>query len=396
MLAATLALVACTYPSGKHITVVFRYDDLSEISDTILETKLISAFHRNDMAFTVGVVPFVFNGNQEDPTLNQNKAKNLPLGLAKIDMLRSAIQEGVVEVAMHGYSHQTIPYKGGHKEFDGLDYALQYKKISDGVVFLKDRLKVSITTFIPPWNRYDTNTLKVLNESGFSVLSADQDGSPMGSSPLLFLPSSCDLANLKKTVIGARSNIDTHPMIVVLFHQYDILGNEANRPQIDLAGFNSLLAWLKVQNDIKVLTIQQAVAQYPDLNAQRYEFNRAIRDSQMIPPMLKGLIDPQIYQSPFPLMAVVSLFYLGVLLISGLIIFLIGKLIFAKSNTLMWVVRIAVILLLIFVVKYAFRGTKVGFRGAISVAILIGATIGIWWSSLRKTKKAKKHQGELE
>lgn len=390
ILAATLALVACAYPSSKHITVVFRYDDISEISDTILETELISAFQNNDMAFTVGVIPFVFNGDQGDPALNQNNAENLPLGSAKTEMLTSAVQEGVVEVVLHGYSHQTIPSEGGHSEFKGLNYDMQYKKISDSVAFLKDRLEVPITTFVPPWNRYDSSTLKVLNELGFSVLSANQDGLPMGSSPLLFLPSTCDdLAILQETVINARNSIDPRPVIVVLFHQYEILGNDVNRPQMNVAQFNSLLEWLKAQNDVEVLTIQQTLAQVPDLNAHRYEYNQAVLDSKMIPPMLNSLIDPHIYQSPYPLMAVISLFYLGVLFISGLIVFLIGKSIFAKSNELMWLARIAVIPVLIFVVMYAFRGTKVGFKGAASTAIIIGAAIGVWWSSLRITKKAK-------
>lgn len=393
VLIATLALVACSYPSGKRITVVFRYDDISEISDTVLETKLISAFHNNGMAFTTGVIPFVFTGYQGDPALDQNNAENLPLGSAKIEFLTSAIQEGVMEVAMHGYSHQTIPAEGGHREFKGLDYILQYEKISEGASFLNDRFKTPVTTFIPPWNRYDTNTLNILNELGFSVLSADQDGVPMRSSPLLFLPSTCELSDLQKTVVKARDSIDPRPIIVAIFHQFDILGNDVNVPQMDLAEFNSLLEWLKVQNDVEVLTLQQALAQNPGLNAHRYAYNWAIRDSKMIPPMLMGLIEPQIYQSPFPLIAIIALFYLGVLFISGLIVFLIGKSIFDVSNELIWMGRISVTILLISVVMYAFRGSKVGFRGATGVAIFIGATIGIWWSSLQITKK---HQEQLE
>jgi len=393
LLIAAMVLVACSYPSRKHITVVFRYDDISEISDTVLETKIISAFHSNGMAFTTAVIPFVFNGYQGDPSLDQADAENIPLGSEKFDLLNSAVQDGIVEVSMHGYSHQTIPAEGGHREFEGLDYASQYKKISTGVEYLNERLDIPVNTFVPPWNRYDTNTLKALDKLGFTVLSANQSGVHAGDSSLLFLPSTCELNELQNTVINARKGVDPRPIIVTLFHQFDILGNDVNIPLMDFAEFSSLLEWLKVQDDVEVLTLQQALAQNPGLNAHRYQYNHAILNSKMIPPMLMGLINPLIYQSPYPLLAIISLFYLGILLISGLIVFLIGKSIFGISNELIWMGRIAVTIFLIFVVMYAFRGSKVGFRGATGVAIFIGATIGIWWSSLQITKK---HQEQLE
>ena len=341
------------------------------------------------MGFTAGIIPFVFTGYQGDPAVDQGDAENLPLGQAKIEMITSAVQDGVIEVTMHGFSHQTIPAEGGHREFKGLEYNLQYEKISQGVTFLEESLNVPITTFIPPWNRYDQNTLKALNEIGFTVLSANQEGEPLGSSPLLFLPSTCELNELQETVIKARDSIDPNPIIVVLFHQFDILGNEVNIPLMDFAEFTALLDWLKAQDDVGVLSFQQTFTLYPNLNARRYELNWAIRNSKMIPPMLMELINPLMYQSPYSLIAIFSLFYSGVLVISGAFVFLIGKLIFTKSKELAWLARIITTLLLIFVIMYAFRGTKVGFRGATGVALFLGAAIGTWWSSLHVTNKTK-------
>ena len=391
MLASALILAACINPSKKRITVVFRYDDISEISNTSLENDLISTFQNNNIAFTVAVIPFVFNGYQGDPSQEQADAENIPLGLEKFELLNSAVQDGRVEVTMHGYSHQTIPAEGGHREFEGLDYASQYKKISAGVEYLNDRLDIPVNTFVPPWNRYDTNTLRALEELGFTVISANQSGVPMGSSPLSFLPSTCELNDLQKTVVDARKSVDPHPVIMVLFHQFDILGNEVNIPLMDFVEFTSLLEWLKDQNDVEILSLQQTLMQYPDMNAHRYQYNYAILDSKMIPPMLTELINPLVYQSPYPLLAIISLFYLGVLFISGLVVFLIGKSVFAFSNKLVWLGKIAITLSMIFVVLYAFRGTKVGFRGATGVAIFVGATIGTWWSSLQISRKPKKY-----
>ncbi len=389
IITSTLILAACKTQTGKRITVVFRYDDISEISDTPLEKKIISIFQENDISFTSAVIPFVFNGYQEDSSLDQVDVENIPLGEEKFELLNSAVRDGVLDVTMHGYSHQTIPAEGGHREFEGLDYSSQYKKILEGVEYLNDQLDKPVDTFVPPWNRYDKETLRALDQIGFKALSANQYGEPVENSPLFFLPSTCELNELQNTVIEARKSFDPHPVIVVLFHQFDILGNEVNIPLMDFGEFTSLVEWLKIQDDVEILSLKQTIARYPGLNANRYKHNYAILDSKMIPPMLTGLINSLVYQSPYSLLAIFSLFYLAILIISGLVVFLIGRSIFTLSNELVWLGRIFMTLAMIFIVMYAFRGTKVGFRGATGSAIFIGASIGTWWSSFRISSKPK-------
>jgi len=343
IITSVLILSAVKILSKKRITVVFRYDDLSEISDTSLEKKIISLFQENDISFTAAVIPFVFNGYQGDPSVDQVGVENIPLGEEKFELLNTAVKDGVLDVSMHGFSHQTISSEGGNREFKGLDYTSQYKKISQGIEYLNSRLEKPVDTFVPPWNRYDKETLRILDQTGFKAISANQYGEFSRSSPLFFLPSTCELNELQKAIDEARKSLDTHPVIVV----------------------------------------------YPGLNANRYRYNYAILDSKMIPPMLTGLINSLVYQSPYPPLAIFSLFYLAILIISGLVVFFMGRSIFTLSNELVWFGRICMTLAMIFIVMYAFRGTKVGFRGATGSAIFIGATIGTWWSSFLISKNKK-------
>lgn len=389
IITSVLILSSVKTLSKKRITVVFRYDDLSEISDTSLEKKIISLFHENDISFTAAVIPFVFNGYQGDPSVDQVGVENIPLGEEKFELLNTAVKDGVLDVSMHGFSHQTISSEGGNREFKGLDYTSQYKKISQGIEYLNSRLEKPVDTFVPPWNRYDKETLRILDQTGFKAISANQYGEFSRSSPLFFLPSTCELNELQKAIDEARKSLDTHPVIVVLFHQFDILGNELNIPLMDFGEFTSLVEWLKIQEDVEILSLEQTITQYPGLNANRYRYNYAILDSKMIPPMLTGLINSLVYQSPYPPLAIFSLYYLAILIISGLVVFLMGRSIFTLSNELIWFGRICMTLAMIFIVMYAFRGTKVGFRGATGSAIFIGATIGTWWSSFLISKNKK-------
>jgi hypothetical protein len=87
----------------QQITVVFRFDDPSARSGAEIEDKLIIGFRAHNMRCTFGVIPFVASGDCHDP----RPQELIPLSIAKIEMLRQAAQEGVIEIAQHGYSHQT-------------------------------------------------------------------------------------------------------------------------------------------------------------------------------------------------------------------------------------------------------------------------------------------------
>ncbi|MBP3193961.1 DUF2334 domain-containing protein [Natronogracilivirga saccharolytica] len=127
---------------NKIVNVVFRFDDYSARSSTDLELRLIDTFRENEVAITFGVIPFVSTGNLHDPS-----PKNLaPLTSEKVDILKKGYVKGTLDIALHGYSHQTISVKK-NTEFSGLDYNSQIERIDKGKKFLENIIDDSVTTF---------------------------------------------------------------------------------------------------------------------------------------------------------------------------------------------------------------------------------------------------------
>ncbi|MFA5393859.1 MAG: DUF2334 domain-containing protein [Candidatus Ratteibacteria bacterium] len=238
----------------NRITVVFRYDDYSSLSPTNIELKLIETFKKYDIPCTFGVIPCVCVRDFQD-VRPQNIA---PLTPTKINILKDAIKAGVLEVALHGFSHQTIHEKRyGYTEFSGLDYNSQVTKITKGKNYLEKMLNVPITTFIPPWNSYDPNTIRVLEKLGFKTISADKRGAVKKFSPLEFRPERCGPNKLRDKIKSARCTWGTHPVIIVLFHAFEFLEVDKKRGNITYQDFDKLLSWIASQKDIRVQTIGQ-------------------------------------------------------------------------------------------------------------------------------------------
>lgn len=279
----------------KLITVAFRYDDYSRFSDTDLEVKLIMAFQRYNIPCTFGVIPYV-SGNPEVPGPDPQKV--YPLTLEKASILKDAIKPGTLEVALHGYSHRTIRIKAAdtdYTEFSGLDYDSQLKKISKGKSLLEKMLGIRITTFIPPWNTYDVNTIRVLEELGFKTISADNAGVTKESSQLKFLPFTRDILNLKDAVESARKISDVQPVIVVLFHAFDFIEIGREEGKLTYQGFVELLAWIKSQKDIHARIIGEDVHSSRFVNYYQIVFllNRYLPlfSKQLLKKLCSGLIN---------------------------------------------------------------------------------------------------------
>ena len=106
----------------KQVNVVFRFDDYSARSSTEMELRIIDAFRKNESSITFGVIPFVCAGDAHDPSPQDI----VPLTSKKGEILKTGFEEGILDIALHGYSHQTI--KAEHRmEFSSLDYNIQVK-----------------------------------------------------------------------------------------------------------------------------------------------------------------------------------------------------------------------------------------------------------------------------
>ena len=141
-----------------------------------------------------------------------------------------------------------------------------------------------MTLFIPPWNTYDRVTLGALEELGFDTLSGQVWGGLTASGTLSYVPFTCYPAGLEATLQAARASSDPAPVVVVLFHSYDLIEANPYRGVVSLDGLSELLRWLRGQADVRVLSVGQAAASI-SLDAARLELNRrGVAWSDLSPP----------------------------------------------------------------------------------------------------------------
>ena len=83
---------------NKQVNVVFRLDDYSACSNTDMELRIIDAFRKNDACITLGVIPYVCAEDIHDPSAQDV----IPLTSMKGDILKNGVNEGILDVALHG------------------------------------------------------------------------------------------------------------------------------------------------------------------------------------------------------------------------------------------------------------------------------------------------------
>ncbi len=227
---------------------------------------------------------------------------------------------------MHGYSHQTNS-REQLSEFANLDYKEQVERLAKGKAYLQDITGARVTTFLPPWNTYDLNTLFALEETGFSMLSANKKGLVDKGSNLKFLPVSCGLTELHKAVRAARKSSDKQPLVVALLHDYDFLDINEELGVITFLEFFELIDWVNAQEDVRIISISQAGEVIEDLSADRAIRTKRINYPEKIPPLSLGASRLLYQESPSLLLAILELgaFYTIFIIIGAVLFFRIRK-----------------------------------------------------------------------
>ena len=382
----------------KEITVVFRFDDYSTRSTTELEVKLIKAFQRHNIRATFGVIPYVSVGDARDP-LPQDL---LALTPEKAAILRDAISSGAVDVALHGYSHQ-VPRKVSIEqltEFRDVDYRTQLKKIQKGRAYLESILGIPVASFIPPWNTYDLNTLRALEALDFKIISAALQGVARPTSSLAFLPATVPPTGLRAAIALARRGPGTDPLIVVLFHEYDFVEINAARGTLAFREFDELLEWVTSQPDVIVRSVGDAAESHGSASVSRFLSNRALHYYHNVyaPPFLRReslgvgkvhLSSTVAHRAKNEWGMLLLLFYVGVFVLSAAITMAVCGYAFRLFGRAPAICRLAIPVLLVVASVYALHDLKIYYKGIMSMAALLGGSLGVWLAPATR----KKHLG---
>jgi len=234
------------------VEVVFRYDRYSSLSFTGFETRLFRIFETARIPLTIGIVPFAV----KDDFFNAAPQTTVPLSGEKAALLKEGIEAGILEPALHGYSHQTRPRSlgGRYTEFRGLSRDEQTRRIREGKEFLERLLNHEVRIFVPPWNVVDATTYAVLESLGFLGVSSGFDGGGgivTDKTSLKFLPATTDLAGFYEALRSARRSPCASKVIVVLLHDYDFSEVDAKRDVMSLSAFSDLLTSFGGRSDVR-------------------------------------------------------------------------------------------------------------------------------------------------
>lgn len=369
---------------NKPLYVVFRYDDISSESNIDVERKIIQIFRSINASITVGVIPFTV----ADGYYDLSDQLPCPLSNEKVETLKDAANQGILEIALHGYIHKMRDAQH-QNEFVGLDFQWQRDMFSKGKSDLEDKLCTPVTTFLPPWQVYDHNTLKALEDLKFTTISGLKSGKAISSSNLKFLPVTCSIVDLKSGLLAARKVFHIQPIVVVLFHAYDFNEVDRSRGVISIQEFSNLMNWLASQDEVNVISIRQATEIVQDLSVKRFLLAQQKTPlSVFIASTLAESVNTKfLYREiniPTMIWVRVIGFYLFILGLAVVSSFLFAHYVLSKNEILKIIMLVSVIINL-FALIYTFHDKYIYRRGAMACSLLIGFSIGLLISYLLST-----------
>jgi hypothetical protein len=270
--------------TGPRIRVLLRYDDFTKTSDFAVEKKLFRELDRMGIPVLVGAVPFPGAPYPEISTTPSGKM--VDLGPEKVALLRDLAPQGHIEVALHGYSHRNNAV--GEKfssEFATLSFDRQRQLLMLGKSAFEATLGVPVRTFVPPFNTYDETTVRALERTGFTVLSADAR-QPQADAAIAFIPETVSPERMKEAIRNALREKSGTSMLVVVMHNYDFVEDmepipesRKNKAKIDSASLLEEIRWAKQQPGLMFVSVEDLLRSREDLSGARVSSNSTMRSN---------------------------------------------------------------------------------------------------------------------
>ena len=229
--------------------VIFRDDDVQP-GYKVNTLKTVNQIHVDkNVPVTLGIIPH--------PYLNRLD-NELYMDQAFFKYMQSISSNPLFEFAQHGYTHKDVTGTLNKSEFYGVPYSSQYNSIKQGQSDISKAFGIKPTTFMPPFDRSDGNTLKALKALGFTDYSTAfrdfnvnqgyRDGIRMDSVSLILDDATLQSAkNETERLFAEEHGSDT---IIVLYHfaTFSGPGEVLNETKVQL--LESYIDYLKQRGDV--------------------------------------------------------------------------------------------------------------------------------------------------
>jgi len=383
----------CYSGEENKIMVILRYDDYSNGTSLEIEKEIFQVTKELDMKMTIGIIPFSDSKGLGEKYVDET----MILNDQKQELLRKAIQNGNIEIALHGYRHfvSKKTRQGFLTEFYGIEYEKQLKMIKAGKESLEKIFGRSVHTFIPPWNTFDHNTIRALGELKFKIISTDAMPSVITTElenretgNIKILPATCNLSEIEETIEHANKNIKTENVIIVLMHPYDLQGKGSYREGINgpfsFHKMKKLLSELNRKQGVFITNVENATEDIKDLNKERYIKYSKYRNAILYLPHKLYPQIPTIYYPKNKLDSLnrkvswlLAMYYSGIAFCGITFGYLLGKRLFGNNRKILNIVKVSMSILFIILIIYGMRDLNLAPKGTLILAIIGSFYIGI-------------------
>jgi len=230
---------------GK-VYICLRYDDFGlKAEATEYDKQLVRMADEKDGKITISIVPHSANCKKNRDYLFDSS-------------FFRAVENGKIEIAMHGYKHcRNFAEKLLHVygEFGKKPYFMQKRDIKNGLAEWKNDLKLPDThIFIPPQNIYDKNTVEILAENGFSIISDGRNcdkafKGDVEKAGISRVPFTCGIEAVQELTEELLKR-DGEYILIALFHYYNYPIEKVLELETFLERENTEFITLKRANEI--------------------------------------------------------------------------------------------------------------------------------------------------
>ena len=283
-----LATTPAAAQTANKKNFVFRDDDISPQNGTAKSSQLsalkaVNQVHIDkNVPATLGVVAHPDAGINGNQLLADNDTRSY---------LQSLARNPLFEIAQHGYTHRDAssttvgasaprmvgasPYQetlvgASYSEFKGVSYTDQYNIIKQGRNDITEALGVTPTSFIPPWNSGDTNTLTACTALGFTLYSTAYEDFSVTDATMQGIRVQAasfsmgwnttgewqtNMPKLTSDTDAALNSASSGQDFVLFYHYWQFLSSDGSVDPVRISLFEQYVDHLKSRGDVQFTTL---------------------------------------------------------------------------------------------------------------------------------------------